>query len=92
MTMETFHRPAARTGLIIAGLSTMLVLAGCSSEDSTGQQGGGGLPPAAVTVETAELNNATIRQDYAGRARGAREVQVRARVSGVLEERQDQYG
>lgn len=87
MTMEIFHRPTARAGLIIAGLSTLLVLTGCSSEDSAGQQGGGGFPPAAVTVETAELSNATVRQDYAGRARGAREVQVRARVSGVLEER-----
>ncbi|WP_323751611.1 efflux RND transporter periplasmic adaptor subunit [Marinobacter sp.] len=87
MTMELFHRPVARAGLIIAGLSTLLVLGGCSSEDSAGQQGGGGFPPAAVVVETAELSNATVRQDYAGRARGAREVQVRARVSGVLEER-----
>ncbi|MDP4547477.1 efflux RND transporter periplasmic adaptor subunit [Marinobacter sp. MDS2] len=87
MTMELSHRPAARAGLIIASLSMLLMLAGCSSEDSAGQQGGGGFPPAAVTVATAELSNATVRQDYAGRARGAREVQVRARVNGVLEER-----
>ena len=87
MPMEMFHRPMARNGLIIAGLSTLLAMAGCSSEESTGQPGGGGMPPAAVVVETAELSDASVRHDYAGRARGAREVEVRARINGILEER-----
>lgn len=87
MPIELFHRPMPRKGLIIAGLSTLLVIAGCSNGDSSDQQGGGGLPPAAVVVETAELTDATVRQDYAGRARGAREVEVRARINGILEQR-----
>jgi len=33
------------------------------------------------------MEDMTIREDYAGRVRGAREVAVRARVEGVLEER-----
>lgn len=87
MPFESSHRPLARNGLILAGLSALLVLAGCSNDDQPAQQGGGGMPPAAVVVETAELTDASVRQDYAGRARGAREVEVRARISGILEQR-----
>lgn len=87
MPFESSHRSLARNGLILAGLSALLVLAGCSNDDQPAQQGGGGMPPAAVVVETAELTDASVRQDYAGRARGAREVEVRARISGILEQR-----
>jgi membrane fusion protein (multidrug efflux system) len=45
------------------------------------------MPPAAVVVQQATLADVTVRQDYAGRARGAREVEVRARISGILEQR-----
>ncbi|WP_144820561.1 efflux RND transporter periplasmic adaptor subunit [Marinobacter piscensis] len=86
MPVEIYRRPMARSGLVIAALSTLFLLAGCSKEDSGSQQGGG-MPPAAVVVETAEQTNATVRQDYAGRVRGAREVEVRARINGILEKR-----
>lgn len=88
MPVEMYHRPNARKGLLFAGLSTLLMLAGCSGEDSESQQAGaGGMPPAAVVVQQAKPADVTVRQDYAGRARGAREVEVRARISGILEQR-----
>ncbi len=88
MPVEMSHRPNARKGLLFAGLSILLMLTGCSSEDGEGQQAGaGGMPPAAVVVQQAEPADVTVRQDYAGRARGAREVEVRARISGILEQR-----
>lgn len=64
-------------------------LAACSSgeEPSNGGQGGRGQPAPAVSVEAVETRDVEVRQDYAGRARGAREVEVRARVQGILEER-----
>ena len=62
MPFESSHRPLARNGLILAGLSALLVLAGCSNDDQPAQQGGGGMPPAAVVVETAELTDASVRQ------------------------------
>jgi membrane fusion protein (multidrug efflux system) len=84
MPVEMSHRPNARKG----GLSTLLMLTGCSGQDGEGQQAGaGGMPPAAVVVQQATLADVTVRQDYAGRARGAREVEVRARISGILEQR-----
>jgi len=88
MPVEMSHRPNARKGLLFAGLSTLLMLTGCSGQDGEGQQAGaGGMPPAAVVVQQATLAVVTVRQDYAGRARGAREVEVRARISGILEQR-----
>src|SRR5690554_7504487 len=57
MPFESSHRSLARNGLILAGLSALLVLAGCSNDDQPAQQGGGGMPPAAVVVETAELTD-----------------------------------
>jgi membrane fusion protein (multidrug efflux system) len=88
MPVEMYHRPNARKGLLFAGLSTLLMLAGCSGEDSESQQAGAaGMPPAAVVVQQAKPADVTVRQDYAGRARGAREVEVRARISGILEQR-----
>lgn len=80
------QRPAFPRGVLVAGLSSFLMLVGCSNNESDGQQSGG-MPPAAVVVETAKTEDVSVRQDYAGRARGAREVEVRARIQGILEER-----
>ncbi|PSF08296.1 efflux transporter periplasmic adaptor subunit [Marinobacter fuscus] len=87
MPVDTFARSISRKGLITAGLSAMLLVAGCSSDDAGKPKAGGGLPPAAVVVQEAVPTDVSVRQDYAGRANGAREVEVRARISGILEER-----
>lgn len=62
-------------------------LAACSGDNNQNAGEGSGRPAPEVIVETAETTNVTVRQDYAGRARGAREVEVRARIQGILEER-----
>ncbi|MEX2473679.1 efflux RND transporter periplasmic adaptor subunit [Marinobacter sp.] len=67
-------------------------LAACSSDDNEAAGGGsggstGGQSAPGVTVETVKTQDVEVRQDYAGRAQGAREVEVRARVQGILEER-----
>lgn len=87
MPVDTFARSISRKGLITAGLSAMLLVAGCSSDDADKPKASGGLPPAAVVVQEATPTDVSVRQDYAGRANGAREVEVRARISGILEER-----
>ncbi|MBN7770358.1 efflux RND transporter periplasmic adaptor subunit [Marinobacter daepoensis] len=87
MPVGMYHRHTPRKGLFLASLSALLFMAGCSSEEGGAQQAGGGMPPAAVVVQQAEQADVTVRQDYAGRVRGAREVEVRARISGILEER-----
>ncbi len=44
-------------------------------------------PPPRVTVASVEVDGVDVEGVYAGRARGSREVEVRARVEGILEER-----
>ena len=76
--------PRWTTGVLLLG-ATALVLVGCTAEeDEAGQPD---QPPPPVTVEAVEPRTVELEQDYAGRVHGAREVQVRARVDGILEER-----
>ncbi len=48
---------------------------------------GGGMPPPPVVAVTVQPADVDVEVTYAGRVRGLREVQVRARVGGILEER-----
>ena len=75
--------PVARLAPAIAAA---LVVAACGS----GQQGGGGFhgfPPADVTLLTVEPRNIPVTFEYVGQALGSKEVEVRARVGGILEKR-----
>lgn len=44
----------------------------------------GGMPPAEVTVTTVAPADVPVKFEYAGRTAGFREVEIRARVSGIL--------
>lgn len=73
-------------GLAVASLAALL--AACGNEDNGSAQGGGGeRPPPQVSVVTTKTEDAEIVQDYAGRVRGSREVEARARVEGILQKR-----
>lgn len=78
------RRPAFLTGFTLV-VAAMLA-AGCSDQPQDAG-GRGGMPPPGVAVEEVSLTSVNVIQDYAGRARGAREVEVRARIQGILEER-----
>ena len=52
-----------------------------------GAKGGGpmgGMPPSEVTVMTAALQSMPVTFEYVGQTAGSREVEVRARVTGIL--------
>ena len=49
-----------------------------------GQQGNGGFPPAQVSVMTVEPKTLPATFEYTGQTLGSREVEVRARVTGIL--------
>lgn len=53
---------------------------------------GGGMPPAQVTAMTAEARALPMPFELTGRVEGSREVEVRARVSGILLERKYEEG
>ena len=74
----------------LAILSTAAVVAACGpsngSEKGGGHGGGpmGGMPPSEVTVMTASQEALPVSWEYVGQTAGSREVEVRARVTGIL--------
>lgn len=92
----TAHRFNARSAFALSrsfsyACAALLLLA-CSKEtpgpDKKGASGASGPPPALpVTVQRVELQRVPIVLEAVGQAEGSREVEVRARVSGILEKR-----
>lgn len=80
-----------RRFLLGATLVAALALAACGRDGGgdgpQGQGGPGSMPPAPVTVALVNPESVEIEADYTARVRGLRQAEVRARVSGILEER-----
>jgi len=81
MIIFRFQRPLILTVIL---LSLTLFLTACESDKEQGERQ---RPPTPVTVTQAEPANAEMVRTYAGRIHGAREVEVRARVQGILQQR-----
>lgn len=69
--------------LSIAALSA--ALAGC--DKPAGGPPGGAMPPAPVSVITVAQRDVPVRYEYVAQTAGYREVEVRARVTGILQKR-----
>ncbi|UZP68943.1 efflux RND transporter periplasmic adaptor subunit [Desulfovibrio mangrovi] len=63
--------------------AVLFVLAGCS-EDKDAAQAAHGMPPAPVQAVVMERMDVPIDYEYVGQTEGARSVEVRARVQGLL--------
>lgn len=74
-----------RAGLLSATVLA-LALAGCG-KDKGGEHAGGGMPPAAVKVLQVAPREVPVHFDYVGQVAGSREIEVRARVTGIVEKR-----
>ena len=85
------HACARNIGISLC-IAAGVLLTACGNDDATAQQGGNGMPPVPVAVQTIEPGSVDVYADYPGRIRGAREVQVHARVEGNLLERHYQEG
>jgi membrane fusion protein (multidrug efflux system) len=69
----------------LAALGAAAVLAGCGPDASHAQGAHGGAPPpAAVAVMTMAASNLALNYEYVGQTAGSRDVEVRARVAGIL--------
>lgn len=75
-----------RAGTILL-LLLILFLAGCESKEQTPAAARQAMPPVPVAIQTIKPGMVDIYASYPGRIRGAREVEVRARVEGVLLQR-----
>ena len=80
----------SRTRLRIAAVFSIAMLAAACGRG--GPAGGGAPPPPEVAVATAEAGRQPMVLEYAGRAAGSRDVEVRARVSGILLQRRYREG
>lgn len=78
---------------VVIGFGALSFLAACSGEPAEENAGmGGGMPPSPVTVAEVSLQSATHQVEYPGRIRGVREVEIRAQVAGILQERKYSEG
>lgn len=73
---------AARAAALLLAVSALSV-AGCGRR-SNGQRPGAAPPPPQVTAVTVEPRSVPLPYEFTGRMEGSREVEVRARVSGIL--------
>ncbi len=95
MTRAPILMPRGAPSLLLAsGLAVLGLLAACGGkEGGGGPEGapgggpGGAPPPAQVTVVTVEPRTVAVPYELTGRLEGSRQVEVRARVSGILLER-----
>lgn len=71
--------------LILTGMAALLV-AGCGKGDGKGASGPGGMfgGPASVAITTVQPETLPLMQEYTAQIQGSREVEVRARVTGIL--------
>jgi membrane fusion protein (multidrug efflux system) len=81
----------------LASLAAAAVLAGCGQSNGAGKGGGhggpmGGMPPSEVTVTTVAPQTLPVSTEYVGQTVGSREVEVRARVTGILVSRNFKEG
>ena len=73
--------------LVISPLLFVLMVA-LSACGKGGVQGGFmGMPPAAVTYEVVALRDIAVEREFVGQTKGSREVEIRARVNGIVEKR-----
>ena len=77
-----FHRPALLTLLPLAA-----ILVACGAKDGTPAAGPGGMPPAEVGVVTVAPQSVALQTELPGRVSPVRVAQVRARVTGVVQQR-----
>ena len=82
----------------LALLPVVVVLAACGSSDGQekggkgGHGGMGGMPPSEVNVVVAQQQALPVSWEYVGQTVGSREVEVRARVTGILQTRNFKEG
>src|SRR5688572_28338146 len=93
MKVSNNHPVFGRAARVVTAFALTSLLVACGDKQAgsgsdKGGKGAGAPPPAIpVTVQRVELQRVPIVLEAVGQAEGSREVEVRARVSGILEKR-----
>jgi membrane fusion protein, multidrug efflux system len=90
--MTRSHGPSVLAATLVAASALLLACGGGKGAASSGGGAGGGMPPAQVTAQTVQPRSVALPFEFPGRLEGSREVEVRARVSGILLERSYREG
>lgn len=69
----------------ISALVAAATLGACGKAGDAG--GFHGMPPAQVTYQVVAAREVPVEREYVGQANGSREVEIRARVNGIVEKR-----
>ncbi len=81
----------ARRALLLVPL--VAALAACGPQGQGGHGGpGGGMPPAPVAVQEVQPRTIPVEFEFPAQTAGSREVEVRARVPGILLKRNYEEG
>lgn len=88
MSKAPRHVFARSSFLLIAAL----VAAGCGDKGQHGAAGHGGMPPAVVAVQEVKPKTVAVEFEYPAQTAGSREVEVRARVAGIILKRNYEEG
>lgn len=73
--------------MVLALALPVLGLTACNKQGAAGPQAGGAMPPPEVNVVTLQGRDLPIDFEFVGQTAGIRETEVRARISGILEQR-----
>ena len=85
--------PWQRTFLAVVAASGLLGLAACGPAQTEGGPGaGGGMPAMPVQVRVMQEQTLPLTLEAVGQAEGSKQVEVRARVSGLIERQRYQEG
>jgi len=89
MIFSKMHR---RAGALFVSSAALLAACGGGQGGHPGGPGAGGMPPIPVAVEEVKPHDVAIEFEYPAQTAGSREVEVRARVSGILLKRNYEEG
>ncbi|HEX5759593.1 MAG TPA: efflux RND transporter periplasmic adaptor subunit [Thermoanaerobaculia bacterium] len=89
--MHRSRFPAASAAALLS-IAGALLAAGCGGESAAGAPPGGAPPPPQVTAVTVAPRTVAVPYEFNGRLEGSREVEVHARVSGILLRRSYEEG
>ena len=69
---------------VSVAIALSALLAACGQQGGGPHGAGGGMPPAVVAVQEVKPRNVAVEFEYPAQTAGSREVEVRARVNGIL--------
>jgi membrane fusion protein (multidrug efflux system) len=84
--------PRITAALILLILAFLLAACGQGDGQGQGHGPGGGMPPAVVAVKEVRPATVPVELEYPAQTAGSREVEVRARVAGILLKRNFEEG